>query len=89
MEAPPAVPTRSLRERLGKTRRALADRLGTLLGSGTLDTDFWSDLEDSLVAADLGVLGLGEAGDQAGEEQQAQASVDRVHEVLRSGADRL
>ncbi len=48
------VPTRTLRERLGKTRQALSARLGGLLG-GAIDPEFWSDLEDSLVAADLGV----------------------------------
>jgi fused signal recognition particle receptor len=50
-----APPVPGLRDRLGKTRRALAERLGTVFGSDRLDAAFWSDLEDSLVAADVGV----------------------------------
>ncbi len=55
----PAPPT-GLRTRLGKTRRALADRLGGLFGSDRLDSGFWEDLEDSLVAADVGVRSANE-----------------------------
>jgi fused signal recognition particle receptor len=55
--APPA----GLRARLGKTRRALAGRLGGLFGSDRLDDSFWSELEDSLVAADVGVATSAEA----------------------------
>lgn len=55
--APPAVtaPSRGLRDRLGKTRRALSDRLGGVLNRSAFDAGFWSDIEDSLVAADVGV----------------------------------
>ena len=45
----------SLRDRLGKTRRALGDRLNSLLRSGPLDAGFWEELEESLIAADMGV----------------------------------
>lgn len=48
-------PTRGLRDRLAKTRRALTDRLGGVLSRTGFDTGFWSDVEDSLVAADIGV----------------------------------
>jgi fused signal recognition particle receptor len=44
-----------LRTRLGKTRRALGDRLNSLLRRGDLDSAFWSELEESLIAADMGV----------------------------------
>jgi len=44
-----------LRDRLGKTRRALGDRLNTLLGRTDLDATFWDELEESLIAADMGV----------------------------------
>ncbi len=57
-KVPPAAPVSAatgLRNRLGKTRKALADRLGSVLGRATLDEGFWSELEDSLVAADVGV----------------------------------
>ena len=59
--ASPAAPTAAppkpegLRVRLGKTRRALGDRLGTVFGRGKLDAEFWTDLEDTLVGADVGV----------------------------------
>ncbi|MEA3502272.1 MAG: signal recognition particle-docking protein FtsY [Actinomycetota bacterium] len=33
----------------------MGDRLGVLLGSGTLDESFWSGLEETLIAADVGV----------------------------------
>jgi len=49
------APADSLRNRLGRTRLGLAERLSGLLGSGQLDANFWSELEDTLVAADLGV----------------------------------
>ncbi len=55
--APSAAPprARSLRDRLAKTRGALSDRLGGVLSGGKLDDEFWADVEDSLVAADVGV----------------------------------
>ncbi len=52
-DAEPAAP--GLRSRLGKTRRAIADRLGGVLRADHLDGDFWADVEDTLVAADVGV----------------------------------
>jgi fused signal recognition particle receptor len=49
------APPQGLRERLAKTRRALSDRLAGVLARDGFDGDFWSDVEDSLVAADVGV----------------------------------
>jgi len=49
------APTRALGDRLGRTRQALGGRLGTLLGRGELDQTFWTGLEESLIAADVGV----------------------------------
>lgn len=49
------APPRGLRERLAKTRKALTDRLGGIFSRSSFDADFWSDIEDSLVAADVGV----------------------------------
>jgi fused signal recognition particle receptor len=61
--APPAVtaPSRGLRDRLAKTRRALSDRLGGVFSRSAFDDDFWGDIEDSLVAADVGVKAAGSA----------------------------
>lgn len=50
-----APPSLGLRDRLAKTRRALTERLGGVLSRSGFDPDFWSDVEDSLVAADIGV----------------------------------
>ncbi len=63
-EAPPAAKPkpeatapapRGLRDRLAKTRRALSDRLTGVFSRSGFDADFWTDIEDSLVAADVGV----------------------------------
>ncbi len=53
----PAVPAppKGLRDRLAKTREALSGRLSSVFNRSGFDDDFWSDIEDSLVAADLGV----------------------------------
>lgn len=49
------VVTDNLRTRLGKTRRALGGAVGSLLRRGDFDPAMWADLEDTLVAADVGV----------------------------------
>ena len=51
----PIAPAPGLRSSLGKTRRAVADRLATLVRRDRLDGDFWQELEDTLIGADLGV----------------------------------
>ena len=53
--APPTETIRpTLRERLGKSRRFLADRLADALGRG-VDDDTWDDLEAALIQADVGL----------------------------------
>ena len=49
------APERGLRSKLSRTRSAIGDRLGDLFGSDTLDDDFWNELEEALIAADVGV----------------------------------
>ncbi|MEA2023625.1 MAG: signal recognition particle-docking protein FtsY [Actinomycetota bacterium] len=49
------APERGLRSKLSRTREAIGGRLGDLLGSSTLDGSFWSELEEALIAADVGV----------------------------------
>ena len=64
--AAPAVtvaPPRGLRDRLSKTRQALTDRLSGVLSRDRLDAEFWADIEDSLVAADVGVAAASAAVD--------------------------
>lgn len=52
-----APPAEGLRDRLDKTRRALGDRLNGILGGGSIEHDFWDELEESLIGADMGVDG--------------------------------
>lgn len=56
LSTPPAVarPVR-LSDRLTRSRRALGEALGGLLGSGRLDTPFWEGVEEALLASDLGI----------------------------------
>jgi len=55
--APPSVdaPELGLRSKLSRTRSAISGRLGDLFGSDTLDDGFWNELEEALIAADVGV----------------------------------
>lgn len=55
--APTAVkaPERGLRSQLSRTRSAIGGTLGTLLRSDNLDDAFWDELEETLIAADVGV----------------------------------
>lgn len=53
VKAAPRPP--GLRSRLARTRRAVGDRLDSILDRDRLDAEFWSDLEDTLVAADVGI----------------------------------
>lgn len=52
---PKAAAAEGLRDRLDKTRRALGARLNGLLGKSEIDSSFWDELEESLIAADMGV----------------------------------
>jgi fused signal recognition particle receptor len=51
---PPVKERPSLRERLGKSRKFLADRLADVL-RGAPDEDTWDDVEAALIQADVGV----------------------------------
>lgn len=55
--APPELRAPTLWDRLAETRRTLGGRLGDVFGRGELDDAFWEDLEDTLVASDMGVKG--------------------------------
>lgn len=44
-----------LRSSLTKTRQSFLSRLTTLVAKNRLDEDFWSGLEETLIAADIGV----------------------------------
>jgi fused signal recognition particle receptor len=91
--APTKTPPRILRDRLGKTRRAISDRLGAVLGTDKLDAEFWSDLEDTLVAADLGVAAATEVVEKVRQSAPedgaaAQAALQRHLAQMLEGRDR-
>jgi fused signal recognition particle receptor len=63
-EEPPGVataieeviaPRRRFRERLGKSRAAIAQGLSGLLARGVQDEEAWEELEEALLSADVGV----------------------------------
>jgi fused signal recognition particle receptor len=63
-EEPPAVatateeaiaPRRRFRERLGKSRAAIAQGLSGLMARGVQDEEAWEELEEALLSADVGV----------------------------------
>jgi len=82
-----------LGDKLAKTRDTFGSRLRSVLSRGTVDRMFWEQLEDELVAADLGVAvstGIVEAVKETGP-----STPEEVHEALRvrlstmmSGVDR-
>ena len=53
--APVAQAPPDLKKKLSRTRTAIGSRLGSLMGSGRLDDSFWVELEETLIAADVGV----------------------------------
>jgi len=83
----------SLRGRLGRTRIDLAERLAGLVGRSRLDASFWPELEDTLVAADLGVTtasGLVQTVRAARPEDgvAARAELERALVEVLAGRDR-
>lgn len=69
---------RTLRNRLSKTRRALAANLGSLFGQDRIDADFWQELEDSLVAADVGVATASELVERVRRDNPADGAAART-----------
>jgi fused signal recognition particle receptor len=49
------APRRRFRERLGRSRAAIAQGLSGLLSRGVLDEEAWEELEEALLSADVGV----------------------------------
>jgi fused signal recognition particle receptor len=91
--APPttAAARDQLRRRLGRSRQGLTERLAALVGRGRLDAGFWSELEDTLVGADLGVAtaaGLVATVRAARPEDGAAARVELERAMVAVLADR-
>ncbi len=69
-----------LRSRLASSRQALGDRLASVLRRGTLDGEFWEDLTDSLVGADVGVATATDVVESA--RNRSPQSGDEARDVL-------
>jgi fused signal recognition particle receptor len=84
-------PPRSLGERLAATRVALSGRLSALLGGGELDEPFWSDLEELLISADVGVAAASEVTRRVRSSAPADAAAAREslrHELAAAFGDK-
>ena len=53
--APRAEPASDLGDRLSKTRDSFGSRLKVVFARSSIDREFWQQLEDELISADLGV----------------------------------
>jgi len=89
---------RRLADGLSKSRERLGGQLNVLLNRGPdLDDEFWSDLEDALVSADIGVTATSEIVDSLRKESARKALpdaaavfdllVERIAEEFKTGAD--
>jgi fused signal recognition particle receptor len=92
-EEPPAVatateeviaPRRRFRERLGKSRAAIAQGLSGLLTRGVQDEQAWEELEEALLSADVGVATTIELVERLRERaRSAHASGPELRALLR------
>jgi len=78
----PALPRVRLRDRLGKTSEALVGRIGSLLGSRSVDAEVLEELEALLFSADLGVA-TADSLLQTVRQKAAGGDAARVQGVLR------
>ena len=76
------APRRRFRERLGRSRAALSRGLAGLYARGTGDEAAWDDLEEALLAADVGVATTGELIERL--RSRAQAGDADLRELLRA-----
>ena len=75
-----------LRGRLARSQNAFGRSLLGLLGAGTLDEDSWTEVEDTLLMADLGAQSAADLTDRLRAEVAAQGVTDAVsaRRILRS-----
>ena len=91
--APEPTATVRLRQRLAKSRRAMGDRLTALLSRDAFDAEFWDELEESLIAADVGVAAASDVVAKVRAEGPSDAAAARLAledqlESLFAGRDR-
>jgi fused signal recognition particle receptor len=86
--APPEeviAPRRRFRERLGRSRAALSHGMSGLLSRGADDDEAWEELEEALLAADVGVATSTELVERLRTRARAErASGPALRELLRS-----
>ena len=79
------APRRRFRERLGRSRAALSRGLSGLLARGADDDEAWEELEEALLAADVGVATSTELVERLRTRARAErASGPALRELLRS-----
>ena len=79
------APRRRFRERLGRSRAALSRGLSGLLARGADDDEAWEELEEALLAADVGVATATELVERLRTRARAErASGPALRELLRS-----
>ena len=78
------APRRRFRERLGRSRAAIAQGLSGLLTRGAGDEEAWEELEEALLGADVGVATTAELIERLRERARAsRASGAELRELLR------
>ena len=82
---PPAGRLVRLRGRLSRSRSAFGQSLLGLLGAGDLDEDSWTDVEDTLLLADIGARGTSEIVERLRQELASRGvrTADQARAVLR------
>jgi fused signal recognition particle receptor len=78
------APRRRFRERLGRSRAAIAQGLSGLLTRGVGDEEAWEELEEALLSADVGVTTTAELIERLRERARARAAAGaELRELLR------
>ena len=78
------APRRRFRERLGRSRAAIAQGMAGLLTRGTQDEEAWEELEEALLSADVGVATTSELIERLrARARGARATGEDLRELLR------
>ncbi len=76
---------RRLSDGLSKSREQLEGQINVLLNRGPdVDEDFWDDLEDALIASDMGVTAVTEIVDRLRDDAKRQALARRGRRARRA-----
>ena len=78
VEAPVSETPEDLKGKLARTRNAIGGRLSSVLSRERLDDTFWDDIEETLIAADVGVRTAGAVAEQARSQRPADGEAARL-----------